>query len=83
MNSTQRSILSTLALYAAEGRSALTFDEIYFYLHKSENNPLKPAEKEISDCLSELKKNHLIFEDGDYYSLENRAGFAEENIKKY
>lgn len=116
MNSIQRSILSTLALYAAEGRNALTLEEIYFYLHKSkdidnhislssprkressnakldidprvrEDDKIKkdygkPTEKEMSGCLSELKKNHLIFEDGDYYALENRAGFAEENIKK-
>lgn len=82
MTSTQLSILSTLALYAAEGCSALTPEEIYFYLHKSETNQPKPTEKELLNCLRELNKNKLIFNEGDYYSMENRAGFAEENIKK-
>lgn len=82
MNSICRSIFSMLALYAAEGRSALTLDEIHLYLHKPENNPLKPTGKEISDCLSELNKKNIVFKEGDYYSLENRAGFAGENIKK-
>ena len=39
MNALQFSILSTLALYAAEGRSALTQNEIYLYLHISLSFP--------------------------------------------
>ena len=84
MSPAELSILSTLALYSAEGRSALTQDEIYCYLHKPKNAPghSKPTEKEFADCLTEMKKNGLIFKEGDYYSSENRAGFEKENIKK-
>ena len=159
MSPVELSILSTLALYAAEGRSALTQNEIYFYLHISLSFPLplsfprralpkpcakegkressnanpdldpppanacqesisndtdviiargkrhcwvsdlwragrvreddkikrnhrKPTEKEFADCLAGLQKNGQVFKYGDYYSLENRPGIAEENIKK-
>ena len=84
MSPIELSILSTLALYSAEGRSALTQDEIYSYLHKPKNDVgnSKPTEKEFADCLADMKKNGLIFKEGDYYSSENRAGFEKENIKK-
>src|SRR3989338_68918 len=142
MSPVELSILSTLALYAAEGRSALTQNEIYFYLHislsfprkressnanpdldpppanacqgsisndtdviiargkrhcwvsglwragrvreddKIKRNHRKPTEKEFADCLAGLQKNGQVFKYGDYYSLENRPGIAEENIKK-
>src|SRR3989344_5746445 len=84
MSPAELSILSTLALYSAEGRSALTQDEIYFYFHKPENTTshFKPTEKEFVNYLAELQQNGQIFKYGDYYSLENRPGIAEENIKK-
>src|SRR3989344_469737 len=84
MSPVELSILSTLALYAAEGRNALTQNEIYFYLHKPKNTAShsKPTEKEFADCLAELQKNGQVFKHGDYYSLENRPRLAEENIKK-
>ena len=70
MSPAELSILATLALYSAEGRSALTQNEIYLYLHKPKNAPghSKPTEKEFADCLAEMKKNSLIFKEGDYYS---------------
>jgi len=124
MSPVELSILSTLALYAVEGRNALTQNEIYFYLRISLSFPLplsfppaspklqrgerkressnanpdldprvrgddkikrnhrKPTEKEFADCLAGLQKNGQVFKHGDYYSLENRPGIAEENIRK-
>ena len=82
MSPIELSILSTLALYSAEGRSALTQDEIYSYLHKPKNDVgnSKPTEKEFADCLADMKKNGFFFKKRDIYSSENSPRFETHNI---
>lgn len=84
MNSISRPILSTLALYAAEGRSALTLDEISAHLHKplADTPPPKPTKEKLSRNLDDLIKNHLIFHQGGYFSLGEITQSAQENILK-
>ena len=73
MSPVELSILSTLALYAAEGRSALTQNEIYFYLHISLSFPLPlsfPRRALPKPCAKEGKRESRLILDS--MSLDSR-----------
>ena len=76
-----RSILSTLALYAAESHPYLTLPELHGYLHKNpaEKDARTPTLREVAHGISELAQNGKIHAQNGFYALMGSPLLEEEN----